>query len=64
MALPINNNATARIRIITDAVIEEWHSIRAVLQFAAVGRVVYEKAKEAKLGMHIKMEWFQPDSRN
>jgi len=36
----------------------------AGLQFAAVGRVVYDKAKEAGLGMHIPMEWFQQDIRN
>lgn len=36
----------------------------AGLQFAAVGRVIYEKAKEAKLGMHIPMEWFHQDIRN
>ncbi|MEY4880490.1 MAG: hypothetical protein RJB62_1959 [Pseudomonadota bacterium] len=36
----------------------------AGLQFAAVGRLVYEKAKEAGLGMHIPMEWFQQDIRN
>lgn len=36
----------------------------AGLQFAAVGRVVYEKAKELGLGMHIPMEWFQQDIRN
>jgi ornithine cyclodeaminase/alanine dehydrogenase-like protein (mu-crystallin family) len=36
----------------------------AGLQFAAVGRVVYEKAREAGLGMKIPMEWFQQDIRN
>lgn len=36
----------------------------AGLQFAAVGRLVYEKAKEAGLGMKIPMEWFQQDIRN
>ncbi len=36
----------------------------AGLQFAAIGRLVYEKAKEAGLGMHIPMEWFQQDIRN
>lgn len=36
----------------------------AGLQFAAVGRVVYEKAKEAGLGMEIPMAWFQQDIRN
>jgi alanine dehydrogenase len=36
----------------------------AGLQFAAVGRVVYERAKELGLGMNIPMEWFQQDIRN
>jgi len=36
----------------------------AGLQFAAVGRVAYEKAKEAGLGMTIPMDWFQQDIRN
>ena len=36
----------------------------AGLQFAAVGRVVYEKAKDAGLGMEIPMEWFQQNIRN
>ncbi len=36
----------------------------AGLQFAAVGRVVYEKAKKAGLGMAIPMDWFQQDIRN
>nr|TFG52293.1 MAG: ornithine cyclodeaminase family protein [Hyphomicrobiales bacterium] len=36
----------------------------AGLQFAAVGRVVYEKAKDAGLGMTIPMDWFQQDIRN
>jgi ornithine cyclodeaminase/alanine dehydrogenase-like protein (mu-crystallin family) len=36
----------------------------AGLQFAAVGRVVYERAKQARLGMQIPMEWFQQDIRN
>jgi len=36
----------------------------AGLQFAAVGRVVYEKAKEGSLGIHIPMDWFQQDIRN
>jgi alanine dehydrogenase len=36
----------------------------AGLQFAAVGRVVYEKAKEAGLGLEIPMAWFQQDIRN
>ena len=36
----------------------------AGLQFAAVGRVVYDKAKEQGLGMEIPMAWFQQDIRN
>ncbi len=36
----------------------------AGLQFAAVGRVVYDQAKELGLGMNIPMEWFQQDIRN
>ena len=36
----------------------------AGLQFAAIGRVVYDRAKELGLGMHIPMEWFQQDIRN
>jgi ornithine cyclodeaminase/alanine dehydrogenase-like protein (mu-crystallin family) len=34
------------------------------IQFAAVGRLVYEKAKAAGLGVPIPMEWFQQDIRN
>jgi alanine dehydrogenase len=36
----------------------------AGLQFAAVGRVVYDRAKQMGLGVHIPMEWFQQDIRN
>jgi ornithine cyclodeaminase/alanine dehydrogenase-like protein (mu-crystallin family) len=36
----------------------------AGLQFAAVGRVVYDRAKEAGLGTVIPMDWFQQDIRN
>ena len=36
----------------------------AGLQFAAIGRVVYEHAKEMGLGVNIPMEWFQQDIRN
>ena len=36
----------------------------AGLQFAAVGRLVYEAAREAGLGMEIPMSWFQQDIRN
>ena len=36
----------------------------AGLQFAAVGRIVYDRAREAGLGMSIPMEWFQQNIRN
>jgi alanine dehydrogenase len=36
----------------------------AGLQFAAVGRIVYDRAKELGLGMEVPMEWFQQDIRN
>ena len=36
----------------------------AGLQFAAVGRAVYDSAVKAGLGMAIPMEWFQQDIRN
>jgi len=36
----------------------------AGLQFAAIGRLVYEKARAAGLGMTIPMDWFQQDIRN
>ena len=36
----------------------------AGLQFAAIGRLVYEKAKEKGLGIAIPMDWFQQDIRN
>ena len=36
----------------------------AGLQFAAVGRLIYEEAKRQGLGMHIPMEWFHQDIRN
>jgi len=34
------------------------------LQFAAVGRLVYERAKAAKLGVPLPIEWFLQDIRN
>jgi alanine dehydrogenase len=40
------------------------HNQSAGIQFAAVGRLVYERAKEAKLGVSIPMDWFQQDIRN
>jgi len=36
----------------------------AGLQFAAVGRVVYDRARQLGLGMEIPMAWFQQDIRN
>jgi alanine dehydrogenase len=36
----------------------------AGLQFAAVGRLVYDRAKEKGLGLEIPMSWFQQDIRN
>ena len=41
-----------------------YHNTSAGLQFAAVGRLVYEKAREAKLGMPLPLEWFLQDIRN
>lgn len=40
------------------------HNQSAGIQFAAVGRLVYERAKAAGLGVRIPMEWFQQDIRN
>jgi len=40
------------------------HNQSAGLQFAAVGRLVYDRAKAAKLGVPIPMDWFQQDIRN
>jgi len=40
------------------------HNQSSGIQFAAVGRLVYERAKAAGLGMPIPMEWFQQDIRN
>jgi len=36
----------------------------AGLQFAAIGRVVYDRAKKMGLGTNIPMEWFQQNIRN
>lgn len=41
-----------------------FHNISAGIQFAAVGRLVYEKAKERKLGMPLPIDWFLQDIRN
>lgn len=36
----------------------------AGFQFAAIGRLVYEKALAAGLGMNLPMEWFSQNIRN
>jgi alanine dehydrogenase len=41
-----------------------YHNTSSGLQFAAVGRLVYERAKEAKLGTAIPVDWFLQDIRN
>jgi len=41
-----------------------FHNISAGIQFAAVGRLVYEKAKEQKLGLPLPIDWFLQDIRN
>jgi alanine dehydrogenase len=41
-----------------------YYNSSSGLQFAAVGRLVYERAKAAKLGMPIPVEWFLQDIRN
>lgn len=41
-----------------------YHNTSAGLQFAAVGRLVYEKAKAAGLGFVIPIDWFLQDIRN
>ena len=41
-----------------------YHNTSAGLQFAAVGRLVYEKAREAKLGTPLPLDWFLQDIRN
>ena len=41
-----------------------YHNTSAGLQFAAVGRLVYERAKEAGLGMPLPLDWFLQDIRN
>jgi hypothetical protein len=41
-----------------------YYNSSAGLQFAAVGRLVYERAKAAKLGVPLPVEWFLQDIRN
>lgn len=40
------------------------HNLSAGIQFAAVGYLVYQYAKEHGLGMELPLEWFQQDIRN
>lgn len=41
-----------------------YYNQSAGIQFAAVGRLVYEKAKERQLGITIPVDWFTQDIRN
>ncbi len=41
-----------------------FHNISAGIQFAAVGRLVYERARERGLGMPLPIDWFLQDIRN
>jgi len=41
-----------------------FHNISAGIQFAAVGRLVYEKARERRLGTPLPIDWFLQDIRN
>lgn len=41
-----------------------FHNISAGIQFAAVGRLVYERARERGLGTPLPIEWFLQDIRN
>ncbi len=41
-----------------------YHNTSSGLQFAAIGRLVYERAKAAKLGTPIPTDWFLQDIRN
>jgi len=41
-----------------------YHNTSAGLQFAAVGRLVYERAKARNLGINIPIDWFLQDIRN
>lgn len=41
-----------------------YDNISAGIQFAAVGNLVYERAKERDLGTEIPLSWFQQDIRN
>jgi ornithine cyclodeaminase/alanine dehydrogenase-like protein (mu-crystallin family) len=41
-----------------------YDNISAGIQFAAVGNLVYERARERDLGVEIPLSWFQQDIRN
>lgn len=41
-----------------------YDNISAGIQFAAVGNLVYERAKERGIGVEIPLAWFQQDIRN
>ena len=41
-----------------------FHNISAGIQFAAVGRLVYERAKAEGLGVPLPIDWFLQDIRN
>lgn len=41
-----------------------FHNISAGIQFAAVGRLVYERARERRLGTPLPIDWFLQDIRN
>ena len=41
-----------------------YYNSSAGLQFAAVGRLVYERARAANLGMPLPIDWFLQDIRN
>jgi hypothetical protein len=48
----------------TDSETIFYHNTSSGLQFAAIGRLVYERAKAAGLGIKIPMEWFLQNIRN
>jgi len=41
-----------------------FDNISSGIQFAAVGNLVYERARERGLGVEVPLEWFQQDVRN
>jgi ornithine cyclodeaminase/alanine dehydrogenase-like protein (mu-crystallin family) len=48
----------------TDGELIFFHNISAGIQFAAVGRLVYDKARERGLGTPLPIDWFLQDMRN